>query len=953
MTDYHLIDEKLTWRGSTDESSFPVAVLPTAHITKVMCTNGHVLCGLFVLFRPARVGTFAAQLGAATWQLGLTTHEEGWLEPADPMEFLTAELMLLGPWQFSEIVPDTYKLVPDQMYEFYFIQHPGLGTARRIADEIAAGSHPYGEPHRITVGQGEIRVPEQATSFIPRGGDLYSGRILYRRMPHAQCEGVSKQVQRLQAHLGAMRYLIGTSNFPYLPDVGLDIDTSGGVNDGIVDVRTMGAVYRFQKDANQHAAFKVNGNPHAAYVDASYDPVVDRAKLASLVAEAKAKRKAKAPGKKAPQAEQDAYKGVLEQARRLEEEATAEREDVNVAMGRANAWAYLDGDMISVSHGKELVADGVVDADTADTIKAWLDDTLRKPGMILVLTTDPREWNNWLRLDAAIALRAFHELAQAMGFSYGVCVNHAFRSAQVDIGQAKYGRSPRSIHKTGAAIDLGMIRYSETVEAFPVIYEHHTKDGRVSWRLYGATSQPISTAPGMVEECAKPLIEKLDALARAPDPLAHAFDALRSIAVRLAQEARSDPRQFFGTYYRNTVRRWNYDAFHPEGGTPGDPITADVETSRRIDQQNAKIAELQEREAELNAKLTDPANHDKLKELRAELGRTQRSIDREKGVRQKMDVLRSSFLDLTALAHACGLEPIHAYGSGWGQTTTSVKAADLPTLVKVLDTAAQSVAAHPEMKDVVVVARKTGSHKTPIGSIDKEFVASWADALKALQSEAPRSVKVNPPQIVVTLSHTDAKKADAAKVAGRLRGLGSKKLAGMLCVEGTPPVQAASDWARYIDARVTALDDAWRAMQTAPANTPAKKTPKVPSKKPPAQQSILVLQPIFMRVFQLAAGANVKDAVWFLPGDLVTVPAAGHPIGMEWWHFQLESALFPNENSTDETSKPKVLTRRLWADLLVEIGYERDVLRHGASPTLHYREGLGYPDADLDEAKAR
>lgn len=954
MTDFHLIDDKLTWQGSTDESKFPVAVLPTARLTVVMCAGDHVLRGLFVLFRPVTVGSFAADLADPTWHLGLTTHDEGWLGPADAMEFLPSHPSLLGPMHFSAILPDTYKLMPDQTYEFYFIQHPGFEKARKIADEIATGSHAYGEPKRIKVGKGEIKVPEEAASFIPKGADLYNGFVLYRDMPHAECKAVSKQVQRLQAHLGAMRYIIGTSNFPYLPDVGADADNSGGINDGIFDVRTMGAVYRFQKDANGGSAFKVDGNPHGAYVDGSYDPIVDRGKIASLHADAKAKRKAKSPGKKALQVEQDTYKAAQAEADRLDKEAAAEKKDVDVVEGLANAWAYLAGDMVPVSSSTPLVSDGVVDADTAVTIKAWLDNKLRKPGTILVLTTDPRTWNNWLRSDAAMALRAFHELAKTMGFSYGICVNHTFRSALVDIGHAGYGRSARSIHKTGAAIDLAMTKFSEAVEAFPVIYQHEDDGDRVWWRLYGPASQPISTDPEDATTCAAPLVEKLKALADKDAPLPHAFDMLHSIASGLATKAASGAVAFFKEYYRTTVQRWNYDAFHPEGGTPGKEVKAEGEANQRIANHDQKIAELRNEEKALSKRIADPQNHGELKRLSANLKKTQKSIEHASDERAKIGELRSSFLDLTALAHACGLDRIHSFKSGWAEATKSVKAADLRNLAKLLDAAEQSLASHPEMKDFAVVSRKKSSLKTKVASIDKDFVASWAEALKSLQKDAPRSVKVRSPQILVTLSHTDGKKVDASKITDKLRKIGSKQLAGLVCVDGTPPVQSASDWAKYIDDRVKALNEAWKAMQTTPADAKDKRTPKVSSKSPPPPQSVLMLQPIFLKDFKLPAGADVKDAVWFLPGDSVGLPAEGQPIGMEWWHFQLASALVRNKTVINKKSKKpaQVPTRRLWSDLLVEIGYERDVLRHGANSTLHYREGIGYPDADLDDAKA-
>ncbi|MFO0648020.1 MAG: hypothetical protein U0326_17405 [Polyangiales bacterium] len=950
MSGHHLLDERLRWQGSTDDATFPVAVIPTARITAVRCSEGHALGGMFMLFRPAAVGPLADRTGARAWHLAMTTHDEAWLGPADPTDFFPGESELAWPQRYASMVPDAYKLMPAQEYECYCIQHPSRAFAHRIAREIGAGADAYGPPLRITAGRGELVVPEALTSFVPRGGALYNGWILYRDMPHARCRGVARQVQRAQAHLGAMRYVVGTSNAPYLPDVGVDMDKSGGVNDGVFDLRTMAAVASFQQDAAAGTAFVVEGAPHDAYIDHAYDPKVDRAAIAQWHARAKELRAKAKPAKKVSPAADDAREAAAE-ADRLDREAERAQTDATLALGQANSWQHLVGRDATlgarlIRDEGEVEADGVIDADTAAVIKHWLDAKARKPGPVLVLTKDNRDWSNWLRPEAAQALVAFDALSVAMGFAYGVSVNHTFRSALVDIGHAGYGRSAKSIHKTGAAIDLGMTGFSGTVEAFPIVYEREVDGDRVWWRLFGPCAQP---AAGTDEELAA-LADKLDRLATAKPELPHAHDALHPIAARLAAAFRSDARDAFARFYRRTVHRWNYDAFHPEGGTPGASTTCEREAARRVGARTNTIEALEARERELIAAVANMVAGADLKARQQELKKTRADLAHARHERERELAHGSSFLDLTALAEACGLRRIHSFRTGWAQTTKSVKAAEVAKLAELLDAASKALAEHPEMLDRASVTRGKTRFDTTVASIDGPFVKTWSEALASLRKDAPRSVKVLAPQVVITLSHTPEKKADAAKISAVLRALGSKRLAGLVRTEGTPPVQTAVEWAAYIDDRVCALEAAWTAMQTPPSATPAGRTPRVPSAKPSPQSSVLQLQPIFVKGFELAPGADARGAVWFQPGDVVTVPAEGQPIGMEWWHLQCASVLTTTETVPHpKTHRPEVrAVPRLWGALLLELGYHLDALRHGPSPTLHLREGMGYPDTDLE-----
>lgn len=955
MTDLHATDEKLGLQGQTAQSEVPSATLPTARITAIRCSAGHKLGGLFVLFRlvPLHPSIAPEEL---TWHLGLTT-PEGWLGPADPHEYLPHDgPVAVDPATLSSILPDTYKLVSEQRYSCYFIQHPSLALAKTIQAAVSGTApHDFGPPQELTAGSGTLNVPEDPKSFIPQGHDLYQGWVLYNGMPHAQCLGVGKQVARLQAHLGALRYLIGTGNFPYLADAGVDADKSGAPNQGVFDKRTMAAVFRLQVDAQAGKAFAVSGTPHSAYVDGNYDPVVDRAQLAAWNAQLTAIKKLKPPAKKAPAEQVDAYQAQQAERKRLEVLIAEERKDVNAAQSVANAWSYLEGEAAGET-AVALTPDGVADTATGNVVKGWLDRRLRKPDPILVLTQDNRDWGNWLRSEAAIALRALSELSVALGFHYGISVNHTFRSALVDIGKAGYGRSARSIHKTGAAIDLGMTQFSGTVEAFPIVYAHEDDGDRVWWRLHGPSTQPISSDPATAKKLAEPLIAVLRAQATAAAPLPRAFDVLSRVANQLASELETDPVKFFQTYYHSTVQRWFYDAYHPVGGTPGPTVSADTEATNRVKAHDQRIQTLKTREAELKLLIADPKRAAELKKNKDELAQTEREIDHETRVRTNCDLHRKSFLDLTKLADVCGLSRIHSFKSGWAQSSRSGRVEDPAGLAKLIQQAESDLASHNSMEDVAVISCKKKVLKTTVSNIDSSFLASWGAALKALKKDIPKTAKVTIPQLTVTLSHTADKKKDAQKLAAKLRELGNQKLIGLVRVEGTKAVQTASEWAQYVEDRVKALEAAWLAMQPTAEEAKVKKPARVPGKKPVPQESVLSLHPVFLKNWVEPESGDVPaENLWLLPGSSVAVPIAGQPIGMEWWHFQYNGVMTTTETVINKKSnKPvQVPSRRLWGDLLVDIGYAREVLRHGNAPQLYYRAGIGYPDDDLDDAKAQ
>jgi len=910
----------------TEGTLAPSYAVPTLQISRVLCTQKHVMKGLFVLFRPTPPPPAEKSLATKIYEyvvgeepqstgpnppylLGMTD-AEGYIGP--PIE--------MGADVCMNNTPDAYKLLPGQSYDVYFIQHPSAVVAMRIAAEINAGSTDYGSPHAIKLKSGEpvLEVPEDSSYFIPRGADLYDGFILCRDMPFAECAPVIKQVQRLQAHLGALRYMVGTTNWPYVPDVGADSDKSGGVNDGLFDVRTMNAVFRFQSDA-QTRAFKVKGGgadgPHAALVDYAsggspkdnFAPKVDRTALSSMQARYTALRKSKAK----------LTEEQVKEKTSLDAKIKEEKSDVARAESVAGAWAYLDGEEIAAPKDRPDPPDGAVARATGKALQTWLEQGLRKPGAILVVIQDPRGWSLWMRPEAARSWHAWNEIVKALGFDYGVCVNHTFRSAQVDIGKAGYGRSARSIHKTGLAMDLGLEgNFSRSVAGWPVAYVHEDDEGRVWWRLYGPAKQALSADATQAAALAAPLIERLNQLraVQADSPIVSTM--LVPAIDKLLTMLQATPVSFFATYYKWQIQRWSYDAWHSDGGTAGPRGTAEAfykeHRGQHLDEDIAALS-----------KKSDAGSQRSLAAKQEERA----ALETSDGPHKQ----RTAFLDLTALAELVNLSRIHAFKSGWGEKTRSVKAADLGTLASWLGEAKSSRASG----DRVTVSRGKVKMTTTVSALDAEFMTAWNAALKAMKKEIAKSVKVNAPQIVITLSWSPAKIEDAKKIAAKLREMAGKKFYGVLADEGVSPVQSAEAWAQYIEDKPQKLEE------QAPANQNVTTTAgiKTPSSKAKPVSWTLTLQPIFDVAYTPdPAATSVADTVKLMPGDLVEVPAPGQPIGMEWWHFQRSDLLGSGKS------------RRMWGDFLIEVGWTRECLLENTGSALYYRAGVGYPESELEKA---
>lgn len=156
----------------------------------------------------------AAKQAVPTYYHGITD-EDGYLSqpPSDEKE--------------GRAIP---AFVAGRKYRFFFIRHPDPDFRRLIFHDLSRGSKGYGAglelvPDLEETGKAKgkpvkelvLRVPEDPTSFLPRGSDQYKAWVLYKGMPNAACQPVRDEVLKLQRQLGAMGCIIGSPFSPYAP----------------------------------------------------------------------------------------------------------------------------------------------------------------------------------------------------------------------------------------------------------------------------------------------------------------------------------------------------------------------------------------------------------------------------------------------------------------------------------------------------------------------------------------------------------------------------------------------------------------------------------------------------------------------------------------------------------------------------------------------------------------
>lgn len=872
---------------SSPEASVDQITVPT-----VRCRCGQALGGLFVILRP-RVAADSAlaqlyELGDNPYTLALT-NAQGHLQLCIDDD----------PWPAHyapQLAPHAYKALPLEPYDTYLLRHPDPQAARRAVDELnglhaselTQGWQPVLRRFEVDTQRNadgteaqrlELVVDEQPGEFWPRGPARYGGWALYGDMPNQQCRPVQQQVVQLQHELGRMRFVVGDGTQPYVPEAE-SRDRKGRVanaataNQGRFDARTLAAVLHFQTCAAQGAGLKV----------------LDRQRSF---------------GRASPMASRRP-RGLVE--------------PVDASL------AYLAVEPAQAMAPLPLRADGVVDHRTGQAITGWLDGGIRNPDRLLVQMQarelQSPDWCVWLGEEAARSLYAWRELTKALGFAQAIQANATYRGVLVDVGHAAYGRSARSIHKVGLAIDTGLKgNYHGVDEAWPILYtrdgkpiEKRDKKGqlighRCHWRLYAPTRLNLADA-AQQQACALALA----AAAADPHPLAAPW--LHQAAHALRQALEADPGHFVATHFVTSVNPWNYDAWHDEGGMPGPTLTA-AESGRRTsadlaDQQQQLQARQQDLQAAKQAMEQQPKPWSKSqngqwhklgKDMRANEARLQDVAARQQ--EQQAIQQGSGFIDLTLLAHLVGLAGIGSFtnmlrptGTDWGLAAQPFGTAAFKDLADALAQACwnlPSLQFQCQQRDIA------------FGEVDATFVKAWAQAwpeLKLGRALAPLARG--------SLSRSDAGRAALEQLCALLSRFGSQQFRRL----ETDQRQTGQAWADELRARQGALDRCAVSDKTDGRQASKAKQPK---------DWTYSLLPSF--------GALADAPVEFAPGDTVYLPAQGSPIGMEWWHFQCTP----------------LIDGRTYGQMLAALGFERVATLDERSPQLYHRAGLGYPAKELDE----
>ena len=365
-------------------------------------------------------------------------------------------------------------------YRFYFVRHPDIDYVRGIltrlnkaietpkelkkfVDEFGEAKELEGKIEKIVIkGQKKsslvFEIPEKPGYFIPRGSDLYDGWVLYRGMPgsgivmpsigdrkqaHLQCAAITKQVTRLQCHLGALRYPVGNQWHPYIPERWVKTRPHQEFlypNEGMFEEVTWNAVLRFQSDAREgKAAVLDTSKARKDTLSAStYDPVPD---------------------------------------------PLVERE-------LSDSLAYRTTKTTTLKDKPKLPYRTVVDAETGDAIRDWLDKGLRKPEKILVSLG---QLDSWMHEDAYDTILDFSAELKSLGFKAGVTLNNGLRDVRMSVEVVGSGQAKRSIHKSGFAFDFAMDSYRYPRASAPLFFapvggakavEEMRKGVRMRWIVY-------------------------------------------------------------------------------------------------------------------------------------------------------------------------------------------------------------------------------------------------------------------------------------------------------------------------------------------------------------------------------------------------------------------------------------------------------------------------------------
>jgi hypothetical protein len=381
-------------------------------------------------------------------------------------------------------------MVPGIKYLLYFVRWPSAEFPTNIIGDLEdyeAGKKKWGNPQEIApvfkaagknkhgapVQEGIIEVEEKSSAFIQRGSDFYDGWTLFRDMPGTgsnssdndiQCPPLKTQVRRLQYHLGAMRYPIGNQWHPYSPEPFTPTASrSRGKperlypNESVFDIVTWNCVLAFQRDARGGSAVELNpGLSRTATLNGIFNPL--------------------------PFAE-DWQGEIRESANYVSETVAAE----------TRAFFDIPAD-----------SDTVVEETTANAIKSWLTNKLRKPGKILVAAG---QYDSWMQEDALPQIEALNADLARLGVTIPAQFNNALRDVRMSVLKPGAGQIVNSIHKSGFAFDFAMDGFVGPRAEFPLYFVHdESETTKVRWIVYTPVKiakTPEQFRPGSTKPRAK------------------------------------------------------------------------------------------------------------------------------------------------------------------------------------------------------------------------------------------------------------------------------------------------------------------------------------------------------------------------------------------------------------------------------------------------------------------
>ncbi|MGE0785024.1 MAG: hypothetical protein AB7S26_04995 [Sandaracinaceae bacterium] len=485
------------------------AVLPTSLSVRVICDRGHVLSGLFVIFKlapppaghpyaaVARVmegtpdpGDEPAEPEAkpasgppprrppkksaerlryedahAKWQVRSTAHHD---TPPDPstqfvVGFVDDEGYLVpthdgfNPWYEAahrDRDPDTYKLTDGETYQACLLRHPDPELARAVARHLN-GAATSADAKLAIASWGTLVRDVTVTTKAMTGGDE---RVI--------------EVSEDPSHYlppGPSRYG-GWSLYLDMPHL-----MCANVPDQVEKLQEDLAKLRYPTGEEHPFRFRKNGVPQLKTF---------------VVSRALDDRRRFAAGKQSLKSATYMHKAIFHVQSQVAAAIGGFQEHVlarsafamshpDIAFGGGTSgWAYVLGQDFTFAPGSadprawtvpSYLYLGCVERHTADALAHWLDQGLRKPGPVMVATQQTGS-GVWMQERAAIAVDAWALLLEVFGVKYNHAV-YAGSSFRRLVDDPWPGSTKASLHNTGLAVDLagGGRRHSKA--EWPIRFE--------------------------------------------------------------------------------------------------------------------------------------------------------------------------------------------------------------------------------------------------------------------------------------------------------------------------------------------------------------------------------------------------------------------------------------------------------------------------------------------------